>query len=234
MAKNWLSGRAEILGRYAKGLPKKIDEVWVVFDYPDTGWMNGHWFKNGKEMGLTVFSSAYEGFVQFKKWLEDIANLERENAPSVCIDCEHGKLVFYYEPIWFFDDRETEGTKLWHHNCGIFSIYDELEDKFLFDAYCDTELFLRTIYGCLIHQAKKMQENPDFVDDWIWESFNTEAGKLFDEGDEEGLRNLFVTKLTSPIVEKYLEYCDSWHKNQARFGNDPKCIPYCTPREYII
>ena len=234
MGKNWLSGRAEILGKYAKGLPKNIDEVWLVCDYPDAGWMNINWFKNGVKVGLTVFSDVYDGFMPLKEWLEEISTFKKDTAPSVRIDCEMGKLAFYFEPIWFCDDKEYEGTKLWHRNCGIFYIYDELEDGYILDAYCDTGLFVRTIYGCLLNQAKEMQENPNFADDWIWSSFNSEVGQLYHKGDEDGLRNLMATKLTSPIVEKYLAYCDDWHKNQARFGDDPKCFPKYTPRKYVI
>ncbi len=137
MSKNWLKQRSEILAKYAQSLPTKQDRIQFSFEYPDYGWMPVHFHKNGIDMGFIEFSSVYDCFEPLREWLETITTVGYDKASIVNLDCELWHAALYYEPIWFYDNEKYR-SGLYPCDCGIFSVYDEAEDRFLLDAYCET------------------------------------------------------------------------------------------------
>lgn len=222
MNNNWLKQRSEIIAKYAESLPTKQDRISITFDYPDAGWMPVRFHKNGDYMGFLVFSYVYDCFVPLKEWLESIAEGSDTKASIVNLDCERFHGVLYYEPVWFYDYENYQGKKLCPPCCGIFSVYDEAEDRFILDAYCRTETFVGDIYKCLIDLAKSMKERPEFVDDWVWDSFNSDCSELID--DESLLQEVFINKIKSEKIRNYLREMDSYHKNRNHFRRiERKC-----------
>lgn len=214
MSKNWLKQRSEILAKYAEALPTKQARIQITFEYPDAGWMPVHFHKNGADMGFIVFSDVYDCFEPLREWLETIATIGYDKASVVNLDCERWHATLYYEPIWFYDYENYKGS-IYPKNCGIFSIYDEAEDKFLLDAYCDTETFVRDVYKCIIDFAKAMKEKPEFIKDWVSQSWNQEWGDL--DEDDPRMKEIFINKVKSPSIQEYIKYMDSWHKNRNYF-----------------
>lgn len=214
MPKNWLKLRSEILTKYAEALPTKQDRIQITFEYPDAGWMPVHFHKNGMDMGFIEFSDVYDCFEPLREWLETIATIGYEKAAILNLDCERWHAVLYYEPIWFYDYENHKGS-IYPTNCGIFSVYDEAEDIFLLDAYCDTETFVRDVYKCIIDFAKAMKEKPEFIEDWV--SFNWRHDTGIPDDDDPRMNEFFMNKVKSPSIQKFIRDCDSWHKNRNYF-----------------
>ena len=144
-----------------------------------------------------------------REWLECIAESSHNKASIVNLDCERWHAVLYYEPVWFYGQENYKG-KLYPPNYGIFSVYDEADDKFIIDAFCNTETFVRDLYRCMVDFAKEMKEKPEFIEDWIADSWNHEWGEL-DDGDPR-MKEIFINKVKSPAIEKYINEMDSWHR----------------------
>ena len=196
----WLRGRSEILGRYAQGLPDGQDRIQVAFDGPDYGWMPVHFIKNGVDMGFVEFSDVYDCFEPLREWLESVACNQCSNASVVNLDCEDWQAVLYYEPIWFFD--HSCKRELWPGNCGIFSVYDESDDRFILDAYCETGTFVRDFYKCLTDFARVMTDKIEFVEDWVPQSWQAKFG---DPEDDPRMREMFIGLVRSQKIEDYLK-----------------------------
>lgn len=206
MAKNWLKQRSEILSKYAEVLPSKVDSVKISFEYPDYGWMPVHFHKNGEDMGFIEFSFVYDCFVPLREWLETIATIGSDKAAVLNLDCERWHAALYYEPIWFYDYENYKGS-VYPMNCGIFSVYDEAEDRFLLDAYCDTKTFVKDIYKCIMDFAKAMKEKPEFIEEWVSHSWNHEWAKYDD--DDPRMKEIFINKVKSPSILEYFRILKS-------------------------
>lgn len=198
---NWLKQRSEIMAKYAEALPIEKDRIQITFEYPKWGWMPVHFHKNGEDMGFIEFSNVYDCFEPLRDWLETIATIGQNKASAVNLNCERWHAVLYYEPIWFFDYETYKGS-LHPKDCGIFSVYDEAEDRFLLDAYCDTRTFVRDVYKCIIDFAKAMKKKPEFIEDWVSNSWNHEWGELDD--DDPRMQEIFMNKVKSPSIQKFI------------------------------
>ena len=209
MTNNWLKQRSEILAKYADCLPIKQDRICMIFSYPEYGWMPLHFHKNGEDMGFIELSSVYDCFEPMREWLECIAENSHSKASIVNLDCEIWHAVLYYEPVWFYDQENYKG-KLYPPHYGIFSVYDEADDKFIIDAFCDTETFVQDLDKCMVDFAEEMKEKPEFIEDWVADSWNHEWGELDD--DDPRIKEIFINKIKSPAIEKYINKMDSWHR----------------------
>lgn len=212
MQNNWLKERSEIMAKYAEAFPTKQDRIKITFDYPDAGWMPVHFFKNEEEMEVIEFSYVFDSFTPLREWLEVIADRSSSNAAITNIDCEYTHLALYYEPIWFYNDDDDYPENCHPAYCGIFSVYDEASKTFIFDAYCNTETFIRDTYKCIIDFAKAMKNKSEFIDDWVAELWGSECAEF--EDDDPELANFFYNKVKSQKIEDYIRYMDSWHKNR--------------------
>lgn len=199
MANQWLKQKSEIYAKYAECIPLEQDEIKIKFGYPDAGWLDVYFFKNEEEMGFVWFSDVYDSFEPLKEWLEDIATLGSSKASIVKLDCEDIDVVLSYEPIWFYDSN----TRLCWKNLGIFSVYDESKGCFILDAICETEKFVRDIYQSIIDYALEMREKPEFVDDWVCDSWTDDWTK-FEEGDP-GINEIFLSKVKSEHIEEFIK-----------------------------
>jgi hypothetical protein len=208
MTSNWLRKHGELLLKYSEHLPDKEDTIRITFDYPDCGWMPMRFLKNGIDKGFIVLSDVYDSFVPMREWLETIATSHDQKASIINLDCEQYHIVLSYEPVWFYEGNDGS----YPLDCGIFSVYDEADKDFILDAFCDTETFIRDIYQCLIHFAEEMSEKPEFVNDWVEQSFNDEWAEL-DEGDTAA-NYIFLNKVKSEKVEEYIKYMDKWHQSR--------------------
>lgn len=209
MANTWLKQKSGILLKYASNLPTKLDRVSIKFDYPEVGWLPVHFIKNGVEMGHVEFSAVYDSFEPMMTWLESIAQIVLDNASVVRLDLEGAYCVLSFEPLWFYDEKTYASPK--YYDCGILTIYDEANDVFILDALCQRELLVGDIYTNLKDFAKAMKGNPNFVDDWVRDSFNKECADMEEDGKDP--INLFETKMHSEIIQDYQRKMDSYHKN---------------------
>lgn len=211
MKSSWLSKRGTILSKYATSLSQKSDRVKVTFDYPHCGWMHMHFHKNGIDMGYIVLSDVYDCFVPIREWLETIATSHYQQASIINLDCECFHAVLSYEPIWFYEENENN-AETYPLDCGIFSVYDEADKEFILDALCSTETFIREMYQCLINFAEAMKLRPEFIDDWVEQSFNEEWAELDD--DDPTMNEIFLGKVKSKKIESYIHRMNDWHKSR--------------------
>ena len=141
--------------------------------------------------------------MDIRRWLEDIVFNQShfKYGPSmVNIDCEGYNTFLYYEPIAW-------GTGLVrgkHHTCyGLFYAFETHNEQITVDAFCDTWDFIKTFYSAIIDYAKEMQNYDKFIDDWVWDAYNSEMSD-YDEDSQE-LKELFINKMKSEEIEKYIQ-----------------------------
>lgn len=193
---NLLKERSRIFAKYGERLPQIADRVSFEFDKPNSGWIELMIQVNYEEANTLSLSSAYEPFQDMKEWLEDIVNNIRgfSKKPSMLeIDCESYDAVLYYEPVFEQKDKDT----------GIFYVYDTADNKIWADAYCDTSVFIKSIYEAIINYAIEMALTPDFVEEWVWDAYNSEMGPYNEDSPE--LKDFFLTKVRSEIAEEYID-----------------------------
>lgn len=193
---NLLKERSRIFAKYGERLPQIADRVSFEFDKPNSGWIELMIQVNYEEANTLSLSSAYEPFQDMKEWLEDIVNNIRgfSKKPSMLeIDCESYDAVLYFEPVFEQKDKDT----------GIFYVYDTADNKIWADAYCDTSVFIKSIYEAIINYAIEMALTPDFVEEWVWDAYNSEMGPYNEDSPE--LKDFFLTKVRSEIVEEYID-----------------------------
>ena len=198
----WLQERANILAKYAQGLPHALDRIKLRFDYPEFGWIDVHVLKNDEEVGIMEFSDVYDTFVDLMEWLEAIAKNDNI-ACAVNMNCEDCHEVFGYEPVWFFDGKPDNSWGRHPRECGIFIWYQGWKEAFPLDAYCNTRQFIRDIYTCIMDFSKKMKDEPKFLDDWDCSNYLLE-GMEYDEEDPR-MKYLFYNRMKSEIIEDYLD-----------------------------
>jgi hypothetical protein len=193
---NLLKERSRIFAKYGERLPQIADRVSFEFDKPNSGWIELMIQVNYEEANTLSLSSAYEPFQDMKEWLEDIVNNIRgfSKKPSMLeIDCESYDAVLYYEPLFEQKDKDT----------GIFYVYDTADNKIWADAYCDTSVFIKSVYEAIINYAIEMALTPDFVEEWVWDAYNSEMEPYNEDSPE--LKDFFLTKVRSEIVEEYID-----------------------------
>lgn len=191
-----LTERSRILAKYGEKLPQLSDRVEFDFDKPNSGWIELMIQVNDEEANTLGLSSAFEPFQNMKEWLEDIVKNDKRCSKKTSvleIDCESYEAVIYYEPV--FEKRDI--------NTGIFYVYDTSEDKIWADAYCETSVFVKSVYKAIVDYAIEMALTPDFVEEWVWDAYNSEMGP-YDEDSPE-LKDFFLNKVRSGIVEEYID-----------------------------
>lgn len=197
-----LHERSRLFEKYATEMPLTVDSVEIKLDYPDAGWINMHIFVNGEEKEFINVSDVYEPFEDIKEWLENIVSHVFDFTPfGVNIYDESDNYILYYEPILFQTDELLTPTP--PELCGLFYIYDGYEGKIMADAVCDTKAFVGNLYKKIIEFAQTASMNDDFIDDWCWTAYNGECAKMW-EDDDPDIKNLFIRKVTSEQVEKFL------------------------------
>lgn len=216
MNSSWLKKRGEIILKYATSLSQKLDKVKITFDYPDCGWMPMHFHKNGIDMGYIALSDVYDSFVPLREWLETIATSSYEQASIINLDCEGFHAVLSYEPIWFYDENDINNAT-YPPDLGMFSVYSEADNDFILDALCETETFIREMYQCFINFAEAMKLRPEFIDDWVQQSFNEEWGEL--DNNIDAMNEIFLSKVKSKKIENYIQQMDNWHLSRRQYGD---------------
>ena len=199
---HWLHERSRLFEKYAAKMSLTIDNVEIKLDYPDAGWIDMHILVNGEEKELINLSDVYEPFEDIKEWLENIVSHVFDFTPfGVNIYDESYNYILYYEPILFQTDELLTPTP--PELCGLFYIYDGCEGKIMADAVCETKAFVGNLYKKIIEFAQTTSMNDDFIDDWCWQAYNEECAKMWEENDPD-IKNLFIRKVTSERVEKFL------------------------------
>ena len=191
-----LTERSRILAKYGEKLPQLSDRVEFDFDKPNSGWIELMIQVNDEEANTLGLSSAFEPFQDMKEWLEDIVKNDKRCSKKTSvleIDCESYEAVIYYEPV--FEQKDI--------NTGIFYVYDTSENIIWADAYCETSVFVKSVYKAIVDYAIEMALTPDFVEEWVWDAYNSEMGP-YDEDSPE-LKDFFLNKVRSGIVEEYID-----------------------------
>ena len=198
---NWLIERSKLLAKYAENVPRKFDKVELQLDYPDCGWLDMHFKVNGEEKILISASDVYEPFEEIREWLELMARGVFTFTPSgVRIYDEFDDYLLYYEPF-FFQSNEL----LTNHPPildGLFYIYDSCEKKIVSEAVVETKRLVRVFYESIHDFAKESIKSDGLVVDWIQGAYNNEYAKYDD--DDPRVKEIFLNKVTSPIVENFL------------------------------
>ena len=197
-----LHERCRLFEKYATEMPLTVDYVEIKLDYLDAGWIDMHILVNGEEKELINLSDVYEPFEDIKEWLENIVSHVFDFTPfGVNIYDESYNYILYYEPIFFQTDELLTPTP--PELCGLFYIYDGYEGKIMADAVCETKAFVGNLYNKIMEFAQTASMNEDFIDDWCWQAYNEECAKMWKENDPD-IKNLFIRKVTSGRVEKFL------------------------------
>ncbi len=202
ISNHWLHERSMLFEKYASEMPLTVDNVEINLDYPDAGWIDMHILVNGEEKELINLSDVYEPFEDIKEWLENIVLHVFDFTPfGVNIYDESDNYILYYEPILFQTDELLTPTP--PELCGLFYIYDGYEGKIMADAVCETKAFVSNLYMKIIEFAQTASINDNFIDDWCWQAYNEECAKMWKE-DNPDIKNIFIRKVTSERVEKFL------------------------------
>lgn len=192
-----LHERSRLFEKYATEMPLTVDNVEIKLDYPEAGWIDMHILVNGEEKELINLSDVYEPFEDIKEWLENIVSHVFDfTLFGVNIYDESYNYILYYEPIFFQTDELLTPTP--PELCCLFYIYDGYEGKIMADAVCETK-----VYNKIMEFAQTASMNEDFIDDWCWQAYNEECAKMWKENDPD-IKNLFIRKVTSGRVEKFL------------------------------
>jgi hypothetical protein len=193
--------RSKLFARYAENMPSKVDMVELHLDDPYCGLIKMHFKVNGVETLLITASNAYEPFVDIREWLEQIVKHIFDFSPTgVRIYDEFDDYLLYYEPF-FFQSNEL----LTNHPPildGLFYIYDSCEKKIVSEAVVETKRLVRVFYESIHDFAKESIKSDGLVVDWIQGAYNNEYAKYDD--DDPRVKEIFLNKVTSPIVEKFL------------------------------
>lgn len=163
--------------------------------------MSVHLAVNDEDKGFIVLSSAFDGFEPLREWVETIVASRENKASIVRLNGELSEAIPYYEPIWVYDADKCNGFT--HpSDCGIFSVYDSADDKILLDAFCYTPTFVQTIYKSMIEFATAMKDRPEFIEDWVIDSFNKDCSKYNE--DDSAINEIFYNKVKSEKIEEFL------------------------------
>lgn len=204
LTNNVLLERSKLFARYAENMPSKTDKLELQLDYPDCGWLYMHFIVNGEEKLKISASEVYEPFQDIRDWLERIVTQIFDfTTTAMTINDEFDDYILYYEPIYFRPDELL--TKHPPKLDGLFYIYDSCEKKIVSEAVCETKQLVRSLYESILAFAKESSKRDEFVEDWIQGAYNSDYAK-YDDDDNPRMKEIFINKVTSPIVEKFL--CD--------------------------
>lgn len=199
---NLLSERSKLFAKYAEKMPSKSDKLELKLDYPGHGWLDMHFIVNGEEKLKIPASYVYEPFEDIRDWLEQIVRNVFDFTPTGAkIYDESYDYLLYYEPFFFHSDELL--TKNPPHLDGLFYIYDSYEKKIVSEAVCETKTLVRVFYETILNFAKESSKREEFVDDWIIDAYNRDYAE-FDDDDDPGVKEIFINKVTSAVVEKFL------------------------------
>ena len=191
-----IAARVAVIEENIKQLDKKILEKLNVKDAP----------KIAIDRIIELSNAIHEPFGDLKEWLEHIVTKSGsfpEAGSIVQLDCEHYKVVLYYEPILY-----TEPGYRGHifknnkYGCGLFYIYNEAQKSITANTIIGTKDLVKSFYLSIINYAKEMQQNENFVENWVWDAYNSEMHD-YDEDSPE-LKEFFLKKVRSKIIEEYL------------------------------
>ena len=198
MANKLLLERSKLFARYAEKMPRKADKVEVQLDFPYCGLIKIHFLVNDEEKLLIDASNVYEPFEDIRDWLEQIVKQIFDFTPAaVTINDEFDDYILYYEPIYFHPDELL--TKHPPRLDGLFYVYDSCEKTIVSEAVVETKKFVRSIYESILNYANESSRSDEFVDAWTLNAYYDDI-----EEDDPRWKDLFVQKVTSPIVEKFL------------------------------
>lgn len=202
----WLLERSRLFSKYGECEPTITEVVNVRFTKPYAGWIDMYFSINGEEKGYIRLSSCYEPFQDIKEWLEGIIQEEKRYAYGprmVGIDCEGYGAALYFEPMVIIGNG-WNGLDPWRcENTGIFYVYDGYDDKILADAFCERCQLVKVVYESIINYAKEMQDNPVFIEDWVWDAYNNEMEPYNEDSPE--LKDFFLNKVRSEFIEEYIK-----------------------------
>lgn len=197
---HWFAERSKLYAKYAERMPRKAHQFELVLDKVDLGWIDMHFKVNGKETLLINASSVYEPFEDIREWLEQIANKPYTPA-EVAINDESVNYYLIYDPVRFMYG-ESKSLHPNNKDYGLFYVYDDSVRQIVSDALIDTRKFVRSFYLAIIDYAKEMQQYDDFIEYWVWDAYNSEMHDY--EEDSPELKEFFLNKVRSEVVEKYL------------------------------
>lgn len=201
----FLMDLCSVYQRYIDGVPDEFDDIDFTFDFPVAWWIDMHLYKNGQTINWLEFSYVYEPFEAIIDWLETIAvgsEGGKKMTANVCIDNERGNMVLSYQPLWTYPYGKSNEKSVWHGNTGIFTIYDEVEDRIIFDAYCETTQLIEKFYRAMLNYAKSMSEKKEFIDAWVSTAYHCEISEYKDDSPE--LQQLFLKKIQSSILDNVI------------------------------
>jgi len=202
MNNNWLLERSKLYAKYAEKMPSMTDKLELQLDYPDCGWLKMHFIVNDEEKLLIAASDVYEPFEDIRDWLEQIVRHIFDFTPTeVRIYDESDDYLLYYEPFFFHSDELL--TKHPPQLDGLFYIYDSYEKKIVSEAVVETKKLVRAFYESILNFAKESSKREEFVDDWIQGAYNREYAE-YDDDDDPRVKEIFINKITSPVVEEFL------------------------------
>jgi hypothetical protein len=202
MNNNLLLARSKLFAKYAEKMPSKADKLELQLDYPDCGWLKMHFIVNDEEKLLIAASDVYEPFEDIRDWLEQIVRHIFDFTPTgVRIYDESDDYLLYYEPFFFHSDELL--TKHPPQLDGLFYIYDSYEKKIVSEAVVETKKLVRAFYESILNFAKESSKREEFVDDWIQGAYNREYAE-YDDDDDPRVKEIFINKITSPVVEEFL------------------------------
>lgn len=197
---HWFAERSKIYAKYAEHMPRKADVFELVLDKVDFGWIDMHFKINGEETLLINASSVYEPFEDIRDWLEQIVT-HVGSAYEVRINDETYDYYLLYEPVSFLYG-ESKSLHPNNKEYGLFYVYDGSVKQIVSDALIDSRKFIRSFYTAIIEYGKQWQQDPDFIEYWVWDAYNSEMHD-YDEDSPE-LKEFFLKKVRSEVVEKYL------------------------------
>ena len=190
--------------KYVDGVPDDFDDIDFTFDFPIAGWIDMHLYKNGQTINFVELSYIHEPFEDMKEWIEFIALGTRNGmTTNLCIETEGPKQVFSFQPLWTYPYGKSNENSVYHGDTGIFTIYDEAENRIIFEAYCETRHLVEKFYGALLIYAKSMSEKTEFVDAWTSTAFNYEISEYKDDSPE--LQQHFLKRIQSPILDAWVK-----------------------------
>ena len=85
---------------------------------------------------------------------------------------------------------------------GLFYIYDTDGKRIKIDTLCDAKGLVKSFYLSIINYLKEMEQNEDFVENWVLHQYDLESEGLEEESPE--LKELALKKVRSGIIENYL------------------------------
>ena len=199
---HWLAERSRLFAKYAEKMPRKVQNFELMLDKVDFGWIDMHFKINGEETLMINASSVYEPFEDIRDWLEQMVT-HLDTPSEVWINDEAYDYYLCYEPLRFMHG-ESKSLHVGNSNSGygLFYVYDDSVKQIVSDALFNTRKFIRSFYTAIIEYGKQWQQDPDFLEYWVWDAYNSEMHDYNEDSPE--LKEFFLKKVRSVVVEDYL------------------------------